>query len=182
MRIKAITLKATVFAGMLLFAGLAKAQSTAPTQLPFGDKSKAEWVKANPEAYRQMGGQVSTPTTSKAEIKASHQMTDAEKQEWIKAHPAEYAKLAGSVQAAPKSNEMPKYVDTGNPTADEYAYGQAKSAWIAAHPSEYAEAMKNAAAEGAGVQRVKVTQFELNDMSPAKRQAVLADPNVDIVK
>lgn len=184
MRIQSINLKAIAFAGMLLSAGLVKAQSAAPSTLPYqGEQGKAEWVKANPDAYRQLGGQTNSQTLAPK----SEQMTEAEKAAWVKAHPAEYAKLVGSVQNASKSQQFPNYVDTGNPNADAYAYAQAKAAWVAAHPKEYAEMTKqpepvlNNTNPNAG-QRVKVTQAELNDMSAAKRQAVLADPNVEIVK
>jgi hypothetical protein len=47
------------FLAILLSVGLAKAQTVTPTQPPGDEKAKQEWIKSNPEAYRQMGGQVS---------------------------------------------------------------------------------------------------------------------------
>jgi hypothetical protein len=60
MSIQSTTAKTMGFLAILLSVGLAKAQNVAPTQPPTGEKAKQEWITSNPEAYRQMGGQVST--------------------------------------------------------------------------------------------------------------------------
>lgn len=65
-------------------------------------------------------------------------------------------------------NDLPKYVDTGNPQADRDRYKQAKMAWIAKNPNRYAQMQKPP------VSNLRRSDFE--KLPEARQKQVLAHP------
>lgn len=118
MKINSKTKKAIGILVVLLSMGYLKAQNAVPNAFPVGDeKAKQEWIKANPDAYRSLGGQLqdtdgqkkkvattevaSTPEAVKIAASPQPWGANENKAAWIAAHPAQYAQLANQPVDAP---------------------------------------------------------------------------------
>lgn len=86
------------------------------------EEYKTTWITDHPEEYKNMGGQISPELQSQINNKAMSIQSNAPKK---------------MIVIFPEIPSFPKYVQTGNPQADDENYRVNKEAWINSHQAEY---------------------------------------------